>query len=75
MVNYGERDPVKQPLTAEHFDQLQAAARQYHDLLAEFDKAESCGIVCQQMRADAQRHSVGIQKMLATYFPHGRPQG
>lgn len=66
-------DPIKQPLNAAHFDQLQQASREYHDLLAEFDKADSCGIVCQQMRDAARAHKTRIDKLLLNYFPNGRP--
>lgn len=68
-------DPIRQPLNAEHFDQLTLASRAYHDLLAEMDKAESCGIQCQRERSQALAASNQISKILATYFPHGRPQG
>lgn len=63
----------KPPLTAAHFDSLIEASRQYHDLLAEFDKAETCGIACQQMKHDAAAAHARIQKMLGVYFPNGRP--
>lgn len=68
-----DNDPLKQPLDASHYDALQEASRQYHDLLGEFDKADSCGIVCQQMRDSARAHKHRIDKMLMAYFPHGRP--
>lgn len=66
-------DQLIAPLTADHYDSLQTASRQYHDLLAEFDKADYCGIVCQQMRDAARSHKNRIDKMLAVYFPNGRP--
>lgn len=74
MADYRPGDTVRNPLTAQHYDLLTQASRQYHDLLAELDKAEHCGIVCHQQREDAKRHSQQISHMLATYFPQGRPQ-
>jgi hypothetical protein len=70
-----QSDPLRQPLTAAHFDQLTTASRAYHDLLAELDKAESCGIDCQRYRSEAQAAAAQATKLLATYFPNGRPKG
>jgi len=67
-------ESLTSPLTAAHYDTLQVASRQYHDLLHEFDRAESCGIPCQQMRSDALAHKAQIDAILREYFPHGRPQ-
>lgn len=73
MSDYPSPLKGKPPLTAAHYDALQEASRQYHDLLGEFDKATQCGIACEQMRHDAASAHARISKMLGIYFPHGRP--
>lgn len=73
MADFKGTDPLLQPLTAKHYDSLIEAERRYHDLLPQFDKAEGCGIMCDQMRRSATAQYNRVRQFIATYFPNGRP--
>jgi len=73
-LNLGQVESASPPpLNAAHYDALINAQRSYHDLLAELDKADQCGVACQHVRSAAVSHNARIQKLLGTYFPNGRP--
>jgi hypothetical protein len=62
-------EPVK--LSASALSKLKQAQRNIHDILPELDKAEACGIECQQYRqlvADTQQR---IESLL-TYYGTGQ---
>lgn len=43
-----------QPFTKRDYDKLQEARRKIHDLLPMFDRAQNCGIDCDELRQAAE---------------------
>lgn len=58
-------------LRPEHFDLLSKAARDLHDIIPEIEKAELCGVDCQEFRSGHAYLSDRVSKFLSIYFPHG----
>lgn len=56
-------------LSREAYNGLLEAERRLHDLLPEFDKAESCGIECQYMRDATATYLDNIAKMKQNFAP------
>jgi hypothetical protein len=63
------------PLTATHYDQIQAAQRILHDLLPQLDRASSCNVPgCDELRSRTRHLAERLSKFVQVYFPNGRPQ-
>lgn len=62
-------DPQPIRLSQERYAELIEAERQLALLHSEFDKAEECGIDCQQLRATQAEAIQRIQSMRKNYAP------
>lgn len=67
--NYG----ASNPLSLADYQRITDAQRQAHDLLPELDKAEHCGVGCQQLREQLKGALETLDRLKTTYFPHGPP--
>jgi len=56
-------------LPADHVAKLKQVQRDLHDLLAEFDAADECGIDCQEYRRMHQEAVQAANKLLEHYGP------
>lgn len=56
-------------LTQEEYQNILTAERNLSMIFTEFDKLESCGVLCDQLRSHAQQQLDVIQKIKAAYRP------
>jgi hypothetical protein len=59
-------------LSKERLTKLLEAERELANMLLEFDKAEECGIDCQQLRANTAVARQRIESLRKHYTPIGR---
>lgn len=61
-------------LPADKVADLQTAQRSLTDLLPELDKAEECGIECQELRSHVQERLQQVELLLTNYGPGIQPR-
>jgi len=60
------------PLSDNHKNVIEQNLRALNELNAHFDRAEACGVDCQEMRVIQGQRTAMYQRLKETYFP-GEP--
>jgi hypothetical protein len=68
------KPPPINPFTQADYDRMAGDLSRQEQILEFMEKAESCGVPCKQYREQLEQAVAGIQHMMATFWPNGRPR-
>jgi hypothetical protein len=68
------KPPPINPFTQADYDRLQGELSRKDQILELMEQAESCGVPCKQYREQLDAAIAGIEHVIATFFPNGRPR-
>ena len=68
------KKPVIQVLSGEDYDLIQSQLTQIENLPSVYDRAEECGVDCEEYRKMHEQSAARLKQILTVWFPRGRPR-